>query len=213
MGKKEGKINCIPNNEEKYISFTKEFVIDSFTNKDGEEKEVKHELRFIDSFKYMASSLDKLVGNLQKDQFVNLESEYEGEQLSLLTRKGVYPYDYVDGLERLDEVLLPPKEEFYSKLSDDDISDEDYVQAQNVWKEFKCKTMRDYHNLYLTSDVLLLADVFETFRDVCLTNYNLDPAWYYTAPGLACDAALKYTDVELELLSDSDMLLMIEKGD
>ncbi|WAR02549.1 hypothetical protein MAR_009107 [Mya arenaria] len=190
-GQIRGNINCIPNNEEKYISFTKQYVIDSFTNKKGEEKEVKHELRFIDSFKFMASSLDKLVGNLQKDQF------------------GVYPNDYVDGLEKLAETQLPPKEEFYSKLSGDNISDEDYV-VQKVWKEFECKTMRDYHNLYLTSDVLLLADVFETFRDVCLTNYNLDPAWYYTAPGLAWDAALKLTEVELELISDPDMLLMIE---
>ena len=72
--------------------------------------------------------------------------------------------------------------------------------------------MRDYHDLYLKSDVLLLADVFENFRDVCLTNYELDPAWYYTAPGLAWDAALKKTEVELELLSDPDMLLMVEKG-
>ncbi|WAR13646.1 LOW QUALITY PROTEIN: hypothetical protein MAR_027826 [Mya arenaria] len=187
------------------------YVIDHYTDKNGEEKEVKHELRFIDSFKFMASSLDKLVGNLQKDQFVNLEcgasginGKYKGKQLSLarkalLKRKGVYPYDYVD---------VTSKNEFYSKLTGDDISDEDHVHAQQVWKEFECKTMRDYHNLYLTSDVLLLADVLETFRDVCLTNYNLDPAWYYTAPGLAWDAALKLTKVK----SDQDMLLMIEKG-
>ncbi|WAR30902.1 hypothetical protein MAR_033444 [Mya arenaria] len=120
------------------------------------------------------------------------------KQLSLLKLKGVYPYDYVDGLEKLAETQLPPKEEFYSKLSGDDISDEDYVHAQHVWKEFEY--------------VLLPADVFETFRDVCLTNYNLDPAWYYTAPGLAWDAALILTEVELELLTDPDMLLMIEKG-
>ena len=135
-------------------------------------KPIKHEIRFIDSFKFMASSLDNLVGNLQKGQFVNLKSKYEGEQLCLLTRKGVYPYDYVDGLEKLTETQLPSKEEFYSKLSGDGISNEDYVHAQKVWKEFKCKTMRDYHDLYLTSDVLLLADVFETFRDVCSKNYD-----------------------------------------
>ncbi|WAQ98595.1 LOW QUALITY PROTEIN: hypothetical protein MAR_022968 [Mya arenaria] len=208
LGKSEGNINCIPKHEEKYISFTKQYVIDHYTDKRGEEKEVKHELRFIDSFKFMASSLDKLVGYLQKDQFVNLESK----QLSLLKRKGVYPYDFVDGLKRLAETQLPPKNEFYSKLSGDDISDEVYVHAQQVWKEFEGKTMRDYHNLYLTSDVLLLIDVFETFRDVCLTNYYLAPAWYYTAPGLAWDAALKLTEVELELICDPDMLLMIETG-
>ena len=77
---------------------------------------------------------------------------------------------------------------------------------------FDMKTMRDYHDLYLKTDVLLLADVFENFRDVCLTNYRLDPAWYYRSPGLAWDACLKYTKVELALLSDPGMLLTIEKG-
>ena len=84
--------------------------------------------------------------------------------------------------------------------------------AQTVWKEFGCKTIRDYHDLYNVSDVLLLADIFENFRDVCMDNYKLDPAWYFTSPGLAWDAALKLTGVELELLSDYDMLLMIKSG-
>ena len=114
LGKSEGNINCIPNNEEKYISFTKEVVVDTYMDKKtNEEKPVKHQLRFIDSFKFMASSLDKLVGNLQKGQFVNLKSKFEGEQLSLLTRKGVYPYDYVDGSEKLSKTQLPSKEEFF----------------------------------------------------------------------------------------------------
>ena len=154
----------------------------------------------------------KLVGNLQKDQFTNLSSIYEGEQLALLMRKGVYPYNYVDSLERLSETQLPPKEAFYSKLNKEHISDEDYKHAQKVWKTFKCQIMKDYHDLYLKSDVLLLTDVFETFRDVCLKNYELNPAWYYTVPGLAWDAALKKIKVELELLTDPDMLLMFEKG-
>ena len=72
--------------------------------------------------------------------------------------------------------------------------------------------MKDYHDLYLESDVLLLTDVFENFRDLCLHNYGLDPCWYYIAPGLAWDAALKKTKVELELLTNPDMLLMFEKG-
>ena len=74
------------------------------------------------------------------------------------------------------------------------------------------KNLEDYHNLYNRVDVLLLADVFENFREICIKNYNLDPAHYYTASGLAWDAALKVTKVELELLSDMDMLLMVEKG-
>ena len=101
----------------------------------------------------------------------------------LLLRKGVYPYDYVNSLEKLQETNLPPKEAFYSKLNEEDISDEDYQHAQNVWTTFEMKTMREYHDLYLESDVLLLADVFENFRKVSLQNYELDPCWYYTAPG------------------------------
>ena len=107
---------------------------------------------------------------------------------------------------------LPPKEEFYSKLTNSGISDEDYLHAQKVWNNFGMKTMRDYHNLYLTTDVMLLEDVFENFRTVCKNNYGLDPTWYYTSPGLSWDALLKTTKVELELLTDIDMLLMIENG-
>ena len=81
-----------------------------------------------------------------------------------------------------------------------------------IWNGFKLKTMGDYHDLYLKTDVLLLADVFEEFRRVCLENYKLDPAWHYTSSGLAWDAALKLTKVGLELLTDIDMLLMFEKG-
>ena len=158
----------------------------------------------------MSSSLSSLVDNL--DEFPILSKYFKGRKLELLRRKGVYPYDYVDCLGKLDEKQLPPIEEFYSHLTEEDISEDDYEHAQNVWQEFEIKSMRDYHDLYLESDVLLLADVFENFRNVCLKNYKLDPAWYYTSPGIAWDAALKMTGTELELLTDPDMLLMIEKG-
>ena len=104
------------------------------------------------------------------------------------------------------------KKEFYSKLNDCGVSDEDYEQAQKIWKEFEIQNLGDYHDLYLKSDVLLLADVFEEFRNICLENYSLDPAWYYTSPGLSWDALLKHSRVKLELLTDPDMLLMFEKG-
>jgi len=206
------KINCIPQTEEKYISFSKEIIVDRFVNKEGYEVQVKRELRFIDSFKFMASSLDALTKNLTKEQCKNISIDYSGKQLDLLLRKGCYPYDYVDSVDRLNETKLPPKETFYSKLNDTNISDEDYKHAQTVWKEFGCETFRDYHDLYNVSDVLLLADVFENFRDVCMKNYKLDPAWYFTSPGLAWDAALKLTGVHLELLSDYDMVLMFKHG-
>ena len=212
LGKSEGKIDCIPCNEEKYISFTKHILVDKFKNKKGEEKEVIREIRFIDSFKFMAASLDSLVKNLPKESFKNLKEFYEGEHLDLIKRKGVFPYDWFDSFNRLSADHLPPKEAFHSVLNDSGISEEDYIHAQNVWKTFKMKTMRDYHDLYLKSDVLLLSDVIENFRDVCLDNYRLDPAFYYTAPGLAWDACLKITKVRLELLTDYDMLMMVEKG-
>ena len=169
------------------------------------------EIRFIDSFKFLQTSLANLVGNLQPDDFYNTKEIFK-ENVNLLTRKGVYPYDYVSSIEKLSETQLPQKEKFYSKLNDEDITDDDYQHAINVWNTFKCKTIRDYHDLYLKSDVLLLSDVFENFRKTCLHHYNLDPAHYYTSPGLAWDACLKETGQELQLLHDYDMLMMFERG-
>ena len=136
---------------------------------------------------------------------------YTQEQYELLLRKGVFLYDWFDRFSKLKERKLPPKEAFFLMLYNKGISDDDYAHAE-VWKKFKMRTMKDYYNLYLDSDVLLLADVFENFRDVCLQHYKLDPAWYYSAPGLSWDAMLKLTGIDLELLSDYDMLLMVEKG-
>ncbi|XP_072041146.1 uncharacterized protein [Amphiura filiformis] len=145
LGKTEGEIDCIPSNEEKYISFTKKILVDTFTNKEGKEVDVKRDLRFIDSFKFMAAGLGKLVENL--DEFSELPKFYQDEQLQLLFRKGVYPYDHVNSLEKLQETSLPPKDTFYSKLNEEHISDEDYEHAQNVWNAFEMKTMREYHDL------------------------------------------------------------------
>ena len=212
LGFTAGNIDCIPNNEGKYISFTKNIEIGSYMNKMGETKPIFYKIRFIDSFKFMATSLDSLVNNLRKEAFNNLERYYTGDKLSLVKRKGVYPYEYMDSLERFKENKLPSKESFYSRLTGEDISNEDYEHALNVWDVFELNTLQDYHDLYNETDVLLLADVFENFRNICMENYKLDPAHYFTAPGLAWDACLKMTDVNLELLTDVDMLLMVEKG-
>ena len=142
----------------------------------------------------------------------NVKRYYAEDKLNLLTRIGIYPYEYMDSPKKLKETQLPPKEAFYSRLNDEGISDENYTYAQKVWKTFEMTNLEDYHNLYNQVDVLLLSDVFENFRNICCKHYNLDPAHYFTAPGLAWDAALKVTEVELELLFDPDMLLMIEKG-
>ena len=204
--------NCIPSTEEKYISFSKKIKVDEYkSSRTGKSISLYFEIRFIDSFKFLQTSLANLVGNLQPDDFHKTKEIFR-ENKELLTRKGVYPYDYVSSMEKLSETQLPPKEEFYSKLNDEGISDDDYQHAINVWNTFKCKTIRDYHDLYLKSDVLLLADVFENFRKTCLHHYNLDPAYYYTSPGLAWDACLKETGQELQLFYDYDMLMMFEKG-
>ena len=134
------------------------------------------------------------------------------EHLELMLQKGVYPYDYMNSWDRMEETELPPKEEFYSKLTEQHITDEEYQHAQTVWKSFGCKTMGDYHDLYMKTDVLLLADVFESFRDVCDTAFQLDPAHYFTTPNFAMDAMLKKTKVKLSLLTDIDMHLLIEQG-
>ena len=118
----------------------------------------------------------------------------------------------MDSWDRFEEKRLPSIEDFYSKLNMSGISEKDYQHACKVWNEFGLKNMGDYHHLYLKTDVILLANVFESFRKVCLDNYGLDPAHFYTAPGLAWKACLKKTGVNLELLKDPDMLLMFERG-
>ncbi|XP_043468586.1 uncharacterized protein LOC122502540 [Leptopilina heterotoma] len=175
----DGTVNLLPINKEKYISFTKNV-------KGGFLK-----FRFIDSFKFMASSLDKLASYLEEYKIVNsVFSNYSDDKIQLLTRKGVFPYEYIDSREKLDETELPPKDKFYSTLNDSNVSDEDYAHAQKVWSEFSC----------------------QNFRNQCLISYGLDPAHYYTTPGLTWDAMLKYTEVRLELLTDIDMVMFIERG-
>ena len=118
----------------------------------------------------------------------------------------MYIRDYVDCMNKLDETSLPPKEALYSKLTGEGTTDEDYQHALTVWKEFDIESMKDYHNLYNLSDVLLLADAFENLRNICTIQFAFDPAWYYSAPRLAWDAALKITKIKLKLLSDPDMI-------
>ena len=180
-------INAIPNNMEKYMAFM-----------------LGNHLTFLDSFQFMSSGLEKLVSNLPRQSFKYTSEEFEGKELDLMVRKGVYPYDYVDSFDKFNE-KLPPKEEFYSILNDEHISDEDYEHAQHVWNTFSLKNMGEYHDLYLASDILLLADVFENFRKTCLEYYELDPCHYFTSPGLSWDAMLKMTDIKLELMTDIDM--------
>ena len=209
---KKETIECIPNNEEKYITFTKNIIVGQYTNKKGEDKDKTFKIVFKDSLKFIRSSIEALVNNLPKNGFKNINKYYTSEELKLIKQKGFYPYEYMNTEEKFNDTKLPPQEAFYSKLSGKGITEKNYKHAWNVWNTFKMKTFKDYHKLYNETDVLLLADVFENFRNLCLKIYGLDPVYYFTAPGLAWDACLKITNINLELLSDPNMLLMFEKG-
>ena len=122
----------------------------------------------------------------------------------------VYPYDYMDSFNRFSE-KEKRKDDFCSILNDEHISDAQYVHAIKVWKTSKSKNMGEYHDLYLKSDVLLLADVSENFRKTCMQYYKLDACHYFTSPGLSWDAMLQMTDIKLELITDVDIFQFIEK--
>ena len=166
--KQDLNINAIPNNMEKYMAFI-----------------LGNHLTFIDSFQFMSSSLDRLVSNLPKDDLIYTSQVFKGKRLNLMSQKGVYPYDFMDSFEKFDQTELPTKDQFYSILNNQHSTDDEYDHAKKVWKTFSIKTMGEYHDLYLGSDVLLLTDVFENFRITCMQYYKLDPCHYFTSPGLS----------------------------
>jgi len=186
-------IEIIASNSEQFISF-------EFSG-----------VRFIDSYLFLSASLETLVDNLCKS---NGEFKFTMEYFKndAMIRKGIYPYEFMTDPSKFEETKLPPKAAFYSQLSESHITDAEYTFAQKIYKEFGCKNLRDYHNLYLKSDVTLLADVFQSFRTLSLNIYQLDPAHYHTLPALSFDALLKYSKVELELLTDIEMYLYFEGG-
>ena len=201
------KMGVIAKNKVDYISFSIKVEVDKYIDKNGIEKSKEIELRFIDSFKFMSSSLDSLINNLacRGGKFFGFE-EYNENQYKLLIQKGIYPYEYMTNWDKFKETKLPPTEVFYSKLNMAGVREEDYEHTHRVWKEFELKDLGEYHGLYLKTDVILLANISEEFRKVCLKNYGLDLAHFYTAPGLAWKACLKKTRIRLELLLDPDML-------
>ncbi|KAL6416777.1 hypothetical protein ACFW04_014854 [Cataglyphis niger] len=209
-----GSVELLALTKETYISFAKS--VDEASNERGwfaRGRRIK--LRFVDSFKFLSASLEKLASYLDKSELKITRSEFphlDDADFELLTRKGVFPYEYVDDIDKLRETCLPPRETFYSSLTCDIVSGSDYERAIKVWERFRVQTLGEYSDLYLKTDVLLLADIFENFRDACMTSYGLDPAHYYTLPGYTWDAMLKYTGVRFELLTDIDMVMFVERG-
>jgi hypothetical protein len=196
--REDTKIDAVPNNEEQYMSL-------SFNN-----------VQIKDSYQMMASSLDCLVKNLSSNgtdfsKFNQMREEF-GDNTELLCRKGVMCYSYVDSLDRLKETKLPEKKYFRDDMNQKDCSDENYQFAEKVWEVFNCQCLGDYYKLYLSTDVLLLADVLDNFRKLCMKTYDLCPLHYLTLPSYSWDAMLKYTKVKPELLSDQNMYMFFEQS-
>ena len=229
----EGNFECLGENTEKYITFSVP-IKKKIENKD---LEITYKIKFIDSYRFMSSSLSKLADNLSegihnnkcldckccldyfkirneklllkyfdcnnyykkkfnKDLIKKLKNTYsfcnnDLNKFILLLRKGVYPYEYMDSWEKFNETSLPSKEDFYSNLNMENIDDIDYRHGNNVFKRFELENLGDYHDLYVQSDTLLLADMFENFRDTCIKKYELDPAHFLSLPGLARQACFK----------------------
>lgn len=199
-----GSIDIIPINKESYISITKTIKLDN-------NQSLK--LRFLDSYRFMSSSIEKLAHNLKSSEFTEMAKYFtDVTSFNLMIRKNVFPYDYITDLAKLQETALPSKELFFNRLTNSNVSDVDYNHALNVWSHFQINSLGEYSDIYLKSDVLLLADIFENFRKICLNTYGLDPAQYYTAPGLSWDAMLKFTQIKLDYLHDIDMIHFFKRG-
>ena len=189
-------MGVIAKDTEDYISFSIKVEVDKYVDKEGNKRTKEMELRFIDSIKFMSSSLDSLVNNLARGghEFWGFEN-CNDRQCEFLIRKGIYPYEYMDSWDKFKETSLPSIEKFCSNLNMSGVSDGDYEHACRVWREFGIQNMGECHDLYLRTDVVLLANVFESFRRVCLVNYGLDPSHFYTAPEFAWKACLKKTGI------------------
>lgn len=212
----EGSITAIALNSENYISFTKKISFES-SNQLKKQRKKYLGFRFIDSFRFMASSLDSLATLLPPEKKTILQTEcvkrgYDANQIAMLQKKAILCYDYIDSWSKLEQTQLPAKEHFYSILTESDITAEQYELVKQIWTMFKITSIGNYTDVYLMIDVLLLADVFENFRENCHKTFKLDPAHYFTAPGLSFDAMLRYTEVEIELITDIDMLMFVERG-
>ncbi|XP_054275402.1 uncharacterized protein LOC128994697 [Macrosteles quadrilineatus] len=206
LGYDDKEISVIANSEEKYISFTK-----YISYKKANRGVLK--LRFVDTLRFLPSSLSKLADNLPNECFIETKRRFpDSTQFTLLTRKGVFPYSYISSVEKLQETQLPPRQAFYNKLTLETISKQDFKHAEDVWKTFNIKDLGQYSDLYLLTDVLLLTDIFEHFRDASLKSHQLDPAYYITLPSYSWDCMLKNTNVKLETIQDHDIYLFFENG-
>ena len=209
------KIDIIPSTDEKYITLSIGVPVKTYQDKTGATRTVYEYLRFIDSFRFMACSLDKLVSYLPEEKFEILDncfSEFTDQDRKLLHQKGYYPYSYFDDFEKFQEKSLPPREEWKNSLENDEVSitDDQWNHAKIVFDRFNCQNLGDYHDLYLKTDTLILACVVEEFRSLCHKTYGLDSAHYFTCSHLSGDAFLKKCRADIELLTEREHLEMVE---
>ena len=209
------KIEVIPTNDEKFIALNFGVFIETRKRK-RDEVAVYEYHRFIDSFKFMPCSLDKLVQSLTDTKFSLLDHFYRGytdEQRKLLKKKGNFPYSYVDSFTKLSDLSLPSLKNWKNSLKDNqiDVTNEELIQLNNVFKVFNCESLKQFLELYFTGDVLQLACWFEELRSVCYNTYGLDCSQFYTASNFSGSACLKVCEPELELLTDRRIIDMTER--
>ena len=211
----DSRMSVIATNSEKFITISKKlWFATGKRDRCGKEIYKYINARFLDSSRFLESSLAKLAESLPQDRFIHTRKYFpDCSNFELVTQKNFFPYEYITDASKYDDSYLPSREAFASSLANGStISEYEYEFAQKVYRDFNCKTLGDYSDLYVKIDVLLLAEVFEEFRRKSNTVFNLDPSWYISLPGYVWSAALKYTNASIELITDKDMFLLFKSS-
>ena len=190
---------------------------------------INNQITFLDSMNFLSGSLDSLNERIKEsckykivqqsslirsgNKVLQYDSTFEtSKRFCLLLRKGSFPYEWAKSLDDYSLPYLVPKSAFYNSITNSNITDERYKLAEEMWKEFDMKSMRDYMETYCMIDTLLLAQVFEEFRTESLNNFNMDPSHFISLPGFAYNAFLKHTEVNLEYITDHEIFEMLSSN-
>lgn len=202
-------VQVIPKTTEKFLSFTLHI---------GK----NNRLKFLDTFQFLSSSLENLTDNLKSSGINNFQitrkvfqekyGEIPDRIFAEMIAKSAFPYEFLDSFEKFNHKHFPDRKKFYSSLNFSKIDIEKYNRAKYIYNYFKLSNFGDFTNFYCLLDSCLLADIFTKFRLDSLKIYGLEPLHYYSIPSLSWDAMLKHTKIEIELFSDVDMYLWIEKS-
>jgi hypothetical protein len=201
-------ILVIPINKMNYMAIFKKITLDNGKTFD---------IRFINSYRFLSLSLEGLAKTLRSDDFCELKNQIEKdygseEHFELLRQKGIFPYNYMTDFEKFKETKLPSIDHFYSDLTLENITQDEYRHAQNVWNTFKIKKLREYTELYLKTDVMLLADIFQNFRKIAYEKYGLEPLWFVSLGSLSWTCMMRMTDIKIDLLTDLEMVAFFYKN-